>query len=78
MEVLKIFYTYFFGSVIEAMGYDPQRALLEVRFLQNGEVKQYENVPEEVWYYLRENRHPDMYYRRYICGHYKELEEAEV
>lgn len=73
MEGKTIFYVSFFSALIEAIGYDPQRALLEVRLSRGARVRQYENVPEDVWYHLRENGHPDAFYRRYICGHYREL-----
>lgn len=73
MEEEKIIFVSFYSPLIEAVGYDPQCALLTVRLQRGGRIKQYENVPEDVWYYFRENRHPDMYYRRYICGHYREL-----
>lgn len=33
----------------------------------------YKGVPEDVWYHLRETHHPDVYYRRYICGRFHEL-----
>lgn len=68
----KTIYVHFFSALIESIGYDPQCARLEVRLLRERNVRQYENVPEDVWYCLRENNHPDVYYRRYICGHYEE------
>ncbi|MCI8528331.1 MAG: KTSC domain-containing protein [Lachnospiraceae bacterium] len=54
------------------MGYDPQCALLEVKLTSDGHVRRYRDVPEDVWYGLRENFHPDVYFRRYICGRYHE------
>lgn len=54
------------------MGYDPQYALLEIRLVGDGKVRQYSDVPEETWYHLRESYHPDTYYHRHICGCYKE------
>lgn len=40
--------------------------------VHNGRLKRYLNVPEEVWYQFRESANPDMYYRRCICGHFRE------
>lgn len=62
----------FCSAYIDAIGYDAQRALLEVRMAQNGRIRRYANVPEEVWYQFRESANPDMYYRRCICGHFRE------
>ena len=62
----------FCSTYIDAIGYDVQRALLEVRMAQNGRIRRYMNVPEEVWYQFRESVNPDMYYRRCICGHFRE------
>lgn len=59
------------------MGYDPQRALLEVKLVNDTQVRQYRNVPEDIWYSLRENRYPDIYFRRHICGHYVETAVPE-
>ena len=53
-------------------------ALLEVRLLRRGRVRQYEDVPEDVWYRFRENGHPDAYYRSRICGRYKESVISEL
>lgn len=60
------------SGLIETMGYEPQNALLEIRLSSDGKVWQYRDVPEDVWYRFREDCHPDAYFRRYICGHYRE------
>jgi len=60
--------------LIEKIGYDPQCALLEVVLVNGGQVFQYEEVPEDVWYRLRATHHPDEYYRRKICGCYHEID----
>ena len=62
----------FYSGIIETVGYDPQCAILEIRLAEDGKVRRYGDVPEDAWYRLRESYHPDTYYRRYICGHYKE------
>lgn len=62
----------FCSTYIEAIGYNAQRAILEVRMAKNGQIRRYTDVPEEVWYRFRESASPDMYYRRCICGHFRE------
>lgn len=62
----------FYSALIETMGYDPQCAILEVKLLSDGKIRRYENVPENIWYRLREDYHPDTYYRRYVCGRFIE------
>ncbi len=54
------------------MGYDPLRSVLEVKLLTDKKVRRYENVPEEIWYRLRQHYHPDTYFRVHVCGHYEE------
>lgn len=63
----------FCSTYIEAIGYDAQRALLEVRLSGSGQVRRYANVPEEIWYRFRDSISPDIYYRRCICGYFPEL-----
>lgn len=72
MEDGTIYYISFYSSLIETLGYDPQCALLEVKLSSDGRVRRYTGVPEDVWYGLRENYHPDTYFRKYICGKYPE------
>ena len=62
----------FHCTYINAVGYDAQRELLEVRLNNNCKVKRYVNVPEEIWYQFRESADPDIYYRRCICGRFPE------
>lgn len=68
----KSMYFSFCSNQIDAIGYDAQRALLEVRLAHGKRVRCYANVPEEVWYHFRESASPDLYYRRCICGHFPE------
>ncbi len=72
MEGRKIKHISFYTTLIETIGYDPQCAILEVKLVSDGKIRQYKNVPENVWYRLREEYHSDSYYRRYICGRYVE------
>lgn len=72
-----MYYISFFSALIESVGYDPQRAILRVKLLDNRGIRQYEGVPEDMWYCLREKHNPDVYYRRYICGRFRECVIAE-
>ena len=65
-------YFSFCSTYIDAIGYDAQKALLEVRLNSGGRVRRYANVPEEIWYRFRESASPDIYYRSCICGHFPE------
>lgn len=67
---------YFCGNQIDAIGYDAQRAQLEVRLYNDQHIRRYLNVPEEVWYSFRESASPEIYYRRCICGHFPEMRMA--
>ena len=68
----------FCSTYIDAIGYDAQRAQLEVRMARNGRVRRYADVPEEIWYRFRESASPDIYYRRCICGHFRETSVGSV
>lgn len=68
----------FCSTYIDAIGYDAQRALLEVRLVRNGRVRRYIDVPEETWYQFRESLSPDNYYRRFICGHFQEMRDCKT
>lgn len=67
-----IYYIIFRSPLIEKIGYDPLRAILAVKLLEERSIRQYVGVPEEIWYRLREISNPDVYYRRYICGSFPE------
>ena len=60
------------SGLIETLGFEPQRALLEVKLSGDGNVWQYWYVPVVVWYQFWLDRHRDAYFRRYICGRYRE------
>lgn len=72
MEGRTIKHISFYSGLIETMGYEPQRAVLEIRLMSDRKIRQYDGVPEEIWYKLRNSHHPDTYYRRHICGCYEE------
>lgn len=53
---------------IESAGYDPQKTLLEIKFAQNECIWQYFGVPEELWYNLKREEQPDLFFQRHIRG----------
>ncbi|MCR5256057.1 MAG: KTSC domain-containing protein [Acetatifactor sp.] len=62
----------FASSTIASAGYDPIRTILEVEFVQGGEVLQYENVPEDIWYLFKDHFLPDAFFNKLIKGRYNE------
>lgn len=58
--------------MIASAGYDAQYAVLEIEFATDGQVWQYAEVPEEVWYQLKTGGSPDNYFRGYIQGRFRE------
>lgn len=72
MEGKTIKHISFFSTVIETVGYDPQTATLEVKLATDGKVRRYDDVPEDIWYRLRHNYHPDTYFRVHVSGHFEE------
>ena len=64
---------YRFGSMaIASAGYDAQCQLLEIEFVQDGQVWQYLEVPEEVWYHFKTGSKPDIFFHNFIKGRYAE------
>lgn len=78
MEGKAIKHISFYSTLIETVGYDPQCAILEVKLAGDGKIRQYRNVPEYIWYRLREEYRPDTFYRRRICGCFKETILSDV
>lgn len=72
MEGGTIYFIGFYSALIEMAGYDPQRALLTVKLVNGRGIRRYMEVPEDIWYRLREKTNPDIFYRRYICGSFPE------
>lgn len=62
----------FASYAIVSAGYDAQYAVLEVEFVRDGQVWQYQGVPEEIWYQLRRETRPDDFFRSHIQGRYTE------
>lgn len=51
--------------------YFPIRKLLEIQFVNDENVYQYFEVPEEVWYAMRNTLSMDMYFNMQISSQYK-------
>lgn len=62
----------FGGCVIESAAYDPQCALLEICFANDGQVWHYRNVEEDLWYLFKKQVLPDAFFQQWIKGHYVE------
>ena len=41
------------NPMIRSAGYDAQRQVLEMEFASDGQICQFDNVPEEIWYRFR-------------------------
>lgn len=68
----------FGGRVIHSAGYDAQCEVLEIEFTEDGEIWQYQEVSEEIWYRLKQGDTPDFYFQKYIKGHYPEKQMQMV
>lgn len=58
---------------IIAMQYYPIRMLLEIQFRGDEKVYQYFDVPEDVWYAMRNVANIDIFYNTQIMSRYKML-----
>lgn len=56
---------------IKLLRYCPQRMILEVRFLEDNNVYQYFDVPEEVWYNMKNVADMDMFFNLRIASNYR-------
>ncbi len=63
---------YFGGSTIATAGYDAQCAILEIEFIMGGQVWQYNDVPEDVWYQFKKEEVPEHFFHKKIKGNYLE------
>lgn len=62
-----------FGSMlIASAGYDAQCELLEIEFGHDGQVCQYFEVPEDIWYRFKLEASPELFFHRHIKGCYVE------
>lgn len=41
------------NPMIKSAGYDAQQQMLEIEFANNGQIWQFDNVPEDIWYRFR-------------------------
>ena len=62
----------FAAPTIVSAGYDPQRAVLEVEFALDGQIWQYLDVPEEVWYRFKKEVGAEHFFHANIKGCYRE------
>ena len=62
----------FGGSVVASAGYDAQCELLEIEFTGDGQIWQYSEVAEEIWYQFKCEARPDYFFHNYIKGNYIE------
>lgn len=55
---------------ISSAGYDALCAILELEFLPEGDIWQFYNVPEEIWYEWRQTKEAAAYFHTHIAGRY--------
>ena len=58
--------------MIKSAGYDAQQQMLEIEFANNGQIWQFDNVPEDIWYRFRSHHLPELFFHNFIMGHYPE------
>lgn len=56
---------------ISSAGYDALCAILELEFISDGEIWQFYDVPEYIWYEWRQSREAAAYFHTYIAGRYE-------
>ena len=62
----------FYGETIASVGYDAQCCVLEIELVKEGQIWQYLDVPEEIWYVFKSAEGPDSYFHKNIKGRFKE------
>ncbi len=60
------------SSMITSMGYDFQQAILEIEFKSNGQVWQYFDVPESLWYEMESASSVGKFFHSNIRGIFTE------
>lgn len=63
---------YIDSTLIISIGYDPQQAILEIEFKSNGQIWQYYDVPEYIWYEMESASSVGKYFRSHIRGVFSE------
>lgn len=62
----------FAAVTISSAGYNAQHQILEVEFARDGQIWQYLDVPEELWYRFKKESLPDDFFHSFIQGCYAE------
>lgn len=65
------------SRMIASLGYDALCAVLEVEYLMDGQVRQYLDVPEGIWYSLKASPCPEGYLNQNVVGKYQERNLSE-
>lgn len=60
------------STMILSIGYDASQAILEVEFKSNGQIWQYFDVPEYLWYEMNSNGSVGKFLNASIKGLYSE------
>lgn len=55
---------------ISGAGYDALCAVLELEFVSGGEIWQFYDVPEQIWYEWRQSREAIVYFHTRIAGRF--------
>ena len=61
--------------MIKSAGYDAQQQMLEIEFANNGQIWQFDNVPEDIWYRFRSHHLPELGREPRHTGEYKQGNE---
>lgn len=63
---------YIDSTMITSIGYDSKQAILEIEFKKNGQVWQYFDVPEYIWYEMESASSVGKFFSSCIRGVYSE------
>ena len=66
------------NPMIKSAGYDAQQQMLEIEFANNGQIWQFDNVPEDIWYRFRSHHLPELFFHNFIMRHYPERRMQEI
>lgn len=75
----RMYRSHWGSQMIKSAGYDAQQQRLEIEFVSDGHICQFENVPEDIWYQFRNHHFPEIFFRNSIMGYYPErrIQEQE-
>ena len=65
------------NPMIKSAGYDALQQTLEIEFASDGQVWQFENVPEDIWYQFRSYHLSEFFFHNFIMGRYPERKMQE-